>query len=115
MVDATRQAHPPDLPLPATLRTREPPAEERVLQQEGRRELRQALAQLPPAQREVILLRFGAGWSCAAVGQQIGRSEGAVKLLQHRGLQALLGGRWSTPSLTGLDIKRMMITGRRLG
>jgi RNA polymerase sigma-70 factor (ECF subfamily) len=89
LVDATRQAHAPGTPLGPTLRAAEPPAEELVLRREGQQELHRALQQLTAAQREVLLLRFGAGWNWAEVGQWTGRSEGAVKLLQHRALRAL--------------------------
>ena len=89
VVDAARRSHPPSAPLAPTLHAHEPQAEDLVLRREGQQEMQTALDQLTAAQREVVLLRFGAGWSCAAVGQWTGRSEGAVKLLQHRALLAL--------------------------
>ena len=89
LVDATRQAHTPCIPLVPTLRAPEPPAEELVLRRERQQDLQRALQELTAAQREVLLLRFGAGWSWAEVGRWTGRSEGAAKLLQHRALRAL--------------------------
>lgn len=51
--------------------------------------LQQALSQLDQIQREVVALRFVVGLSLQEVAQVIGRSEAAVKSLQHRGLAAL--------------------------
>ncbi len=51
--------------------------------------LRAALATLPPAQRTVLTLRFFEGLSPAEVAEVMGRSVGAVKVLQHRALRAL--------------------------
>ena len=64
LVDASRQAH-HCAPLVPTLHAAEPPAEELVLRREGHQDLQWALHQLTAAQREVLLLRFGAGWSWA--------------------------------------------------
>ena len=44
---------------------------------------------LPPDQRRVIVMRFGEEKSIREIAQEIGRSEGAVKQLQWRGLQSL--------------------------
>lgn len=51
--------------------------------------IRQALAGLDPAQREVVELRFLAGLSLREVAQALDRSVAAVKSLQYRGLLAL--------------------------
>ena len=51
--------------------------------------LQQALMQLDQNQREVVALRFVVGLSLQEVAQVIGRTEAAVKSLQHRGLAAL--------------------------
>jgi RNA polymerase sigma-70 factor (ECF subfamily) len=51
--------------------------------------LQHALSQLDQLQREVVALRFVVGLSLQEVAQVIGRSEAAVKSLQHRGLAAL--------------------------
>ncbi len=48
-----------------------------------------ALAQLDPAQQQVVSLRFIAGMSHAETAQVIGKSGGAVRVLQHRALAAL--------------------------
>ena len=44
---------------------------------------------LTPAQREVISLRFAGEMSVAEVAKLMGRSEGAVKALQHSAIVAL--------------------------
>jgi RNA polymerase sigma-70 factor (ECF subfamily) len=54
-----------------------------------------ALPQLPADQREVLLLRLAAGLTAPEVAATLGKSTGAVKALQHRGLASLarLSGR----------------------
>lgn len=44
---------------------------------------------LQPERRQLLLLKFGDGLSNAQIGEIMGRSEGAVKSLYHRTLQAL--------------------------
>lgn len=52
-------------------------------------QLRAALARLTLEQQRAITLRFGQGLSHREVAQLMGKSEGAVKLLQFRALRAL--------------------------
>jgi len=52
-------------------------------------EVRRLLCDLTDDQRQVIYLRFMADLSIQEVALRLGRSEGAVKALQHRGLQSL--------------------------
>jgi RNA polymerase sigma-70 factor (ECF subfamily) len=47
------------------------------------------LGRLSADQREVLLLRVGAGLSTAEVAAAVGKTVGAVKALQHRGLSSL--------------------------
>jgi len=49
----------------------------------------QAVGQLTQAQRDVIELRFAGGLSTAEVAKVLGKSQGAVKVLQHSALAAL--------------------------
>ena len=49
----------------------------------------QAVRQLTRAQRDVIELRFAGGLSSAEVAKVLGKSQGAVKVLQHNALIAL--------------------------
>ena len=60
-----------------------------VEQQLTREGVHKALAHLEPAQREVVTLRFLSGLSLRESASVLGKSENAVKALQHRGLTAL--------------------------
>ena len=51
--------------------------------------LRQALAELPDGQREVVVLRHVAGWSPTEIAERLGRTEDAVHGLHHRGRRQL--------------------------
>jgi RNA polymerase sigma-70 factor (ECF subfamily) len=51
--------------------------------------VRRALHRLPDDQREVIACRFFADLSARETAAQMGRSEGSVRVLQHRALAAL--------------------------
>ncbi len=63
-----------------------PLAAERAMTQA---ELRQALVHLTEEQRQVIILKFIQGMDNATVARVLGRSQGAVKSLQHRALVSL--------------------------
>jgi RNA polymerase sigma-70 factor (ECF subfamily) len=52
-------------------------------------ELREALATLPPDQREVLFLRHFTGLSPTEIAERLGRTEGSVHGLHHRGRRAL--------------------------
>jgi RNA polymerase sigma-70 factor, ECF subfamily len=63
--------------------------------------LRDALAELPHDQREVLVLRHFAGLSPGEIAQRIGRSEGSVHGLHHRARRTLtseLTSRGAAPS-----------------
>lgn len=51
--------------------------------------VRRLIGRLVPAQRDVLLLRIVAGLTVPEVAAAMGKSEGAVKALQRRGLLAL--------------------------
>jgi RNA polymerase sigma-70 factor, ECF subfamily len=53
------------------------------------RRLRRAVDQLPEERRQVIVLRFVDGLSAREIGAVLGRSEGAVRVLQHRALRQM--------------------------
>ena len=53
------------------------------------RRLRAAVASLPDDRRQVVVLRFVDGLSAREIGVVLGRSEGAVRVLQHRALREL--------------------------
>ena len=70
------------------------PEELAIERLEGSRVLA-ALRELSPDQREVLLLRMAAGLTAPEVADTLGKTTGAVKALQHRGLASLarvLGG-----------------------
>ena len=56
---------------------------------EEARGLRRALEQLPDDRRQVVVLRFVDGLTAREIGAVLGRSEGAVRVLQHRALRQL--------------------------
>jgi RNA polymerase sigma-70 factor, ECF subfamily len=51
--------------------------------------LRKHILELPAAQQQVILLHFIEGFDYPKIAKMIGKSEGAVRMLQHRGLTSL--------------------------
>jgi len=53
------------------------------------RRVRAALATLTDDRRQVLVLRFVDGLSAREIGEVLGRSEGAVRVLQHRALRDL--------------------------
>lgn len=54
-----------------------------------RQQLLAAIGQLTLDQQQVILLRFGEGLKIAEVSQLLDKSEGAVKIMQHRAIKRL--------------------------
>ncbi len=72
-------------PAPRSSTTAESLALDRVAEQE----MLEVLAALPAAQRQVLLLRTVADLSVQQTAEVMGRSEGAVKLLQHRAVASL--------------------------
>jgi RNA polymerase sigma-70 factor, ECF subfamily len=64
-------------------------------------DLREALAELPSDQREVLVLRHIAGLSPTEIAVRTGRSEGSIHGLHHRGRRALradLASRGAAPA-----------------
>jgi RNA polymerase sigma-70 factor (ECF subfamily) len=62
---------------------------ESVAQKLSWKEVRAAMAQLTDGQREVIALRFGQEMPIRDVAELLGKTEGAVKQLQARGIASL--------------------------
>jgi RNA polymerase sigma-70 factor (ECF subfamily) len=75
----------PNESLPAEANS--PLAQLEKRQAQGR--LRAAIRELTVDQQRVLLLRFGQGCKIAEVAQLMGKSEGAVKILQHRAIRRL--------------------------
>lgn len=92
LVDEYRQRsrRPEDLPFEATQDPRQAPdAEAAALDRVSRAQVLGLLAELPDGQREAVALRFVAELSLEETAEVLGRSVGAVKQLQRRGLLAL--------------------------
>ncbi len=67
----------------------EPAASVDLEETELRAKVFRMVGDLPPEQSTVIEMRFAGGASVREVAKHLGRSEGAVKQLQYRGLQTL--------------------------
>jgi RNA polymerase sigma-70 factor (ECF subfamily) len=67
----------------------DPPAPQEVDHAAERRELAAALAVLPEAQREVLLMRFVDGMSLAEIADALGVPEGTVKSRLHNAIARL--------------------------
>jgi RNA polymerase sigma-70 factor (ECF subfamily) len=52
-------------------------------------QVRRAILQLPKDQQHVILLRFIEGFRNAEIASILGKNEGAIRVILHRGLVAL--------------------------
>ncbi len=89
VIDTFRRRDRRNLPLAETIVARAALPEEQALEREAHRELREAIDKLTPQQREVLLLRFVEERSTAEVALLTGRSQGGVKVMQHRALAAL--------------------------
>lgn len=80
-------------PRPAPLEAADEPtvggADDEALVALGNERVRALLARLVPDQRDVILLRLVADMSIEETAATLGKSPGAVKALQHRGVAAL--------------------------
>lgn len=86
IADRSKRAakEPSDLDEAATVNTEMNPEEI-----EHRAQLFRLVGELPADQRRVIVLRFAEEKSIREIANELGRSEGAVKQLQFRGLQNL--------------------------
>jgi RNA polymerase sigma-70 factor (ECF subfamily) len=62
---------------------------ERLLRRNELITLAAALDALPPAQRDVVVLKFFGQWTHRAIAELLGRSEPAAKMLLHRALARL--------------------------
>jgi RNA polymerase sigma-70 factor (ECF subfamily) len=81
-------------------------------------DLSEALALLPTDQREVLVLRHFAGLSPTEIAQRIGRTEGSVHGLHHRGRRALtaeLSRRGAAPAIAHAPGARQVEASGELG
>lgn len=63
--------------------------EQHALRQEERAQLRIALQKLPALQQHILQLRYGDGLRCAEIARLLDKSEGAVRKLLSRSIEAL--------------------------
>lgn len=88
-------------------------------QVEDRARLFRLVDQLPEDQRHVVVMRFAEQKSVREIAQHLGRSEGAVKQLQFRGLENLRDGfdavKIAKPQRTQRSTKRIKKSGGRNG
>ena len=61
----------------------------RLEQLQLHQDLREAISELTPDQQQVIVLRFGEGRKLREIGRLMGKSEGAIKVLQYRAMKRL--------------------------
>jgi len=79
----------PKADLDEGLVSQEPDPQSQYLQKETATRLESAIRRLPEEQRAVIVLRFIEGMDYAQVAGIIGKSHGALRVIQHRALAAL--------------------------
>lgn len=92
IVDRFRRNMPVELsldPNSITLHSSSDDPAKKVEVSDEQAEIRRYLWKLSPDQRQVIVLKFFEGLSNHEVAEVLGKPEGAVKSLQHRGLNAL--------------------------
>ena len=79
------------LPLNDVLATSDEPVDPESLMRQtlDAYELREAILQLTPEQRQVIALKFIEGYDNAEIAQMMNKKEGAIRALQYRALRSL--------------------------
>jgi RNA polymerase sigma-70 factor (ECF subfamily) len=80
----------------------EPPARESDVDAD---ELRRALATLPDAHRVVVLMKDAYGFSCREIAEDLGISEGAVKVRLHRARRRLKDALYGAGSGEHADVR----------
>jgi RNA polymerase sigma-70 factor (ECF subfamily) len=90
VTDHYRSNNPPSLPLDSVSLTDSKDKPEQVVEERlSSYQLRQALALLTPDQRQVVTLKYLEEWENEAIAMALNKPVGAVKSLQHRGIEAL--------------------------
>jgi RNA polymerase sigma-70 factor (ECF subfamily) len=69
----------------------EPWPEQALLAEETLEQVRAAIAELPPRQQEVIVLRDVEGWDAPEVSEALGLSDGNQRVLLHRARSKVRG------------------------
>ena len=75
--------------MPEPEGAQESSAEDAALQSIGRRSMLELIENLSLEQQQVLMLKFLFNFSNGEAGTVLGKSEGAVKSLQHRALASL--------------------------
>jgi len=88
-VDATRSQHKCVYGIPEIIESPEPLTEDRIVAEDERQLLQAAISTLTIEQREIILLRFHDDRTISEIAALTGRTETAIKGLQHRAVGAL--------------------------
>lgn len=89
LIGQIRRKQPLSTPLDDRMELVDPHGHEAVTTLFDRMVLRQAIDQLTEDQQQVLMLKFFADMTNNEIAQVLGRSEGAIKALQHRALAAL--------------------------
>jgi RNA polymerase sigma-70 factor, ECF subfamily len=90
ITDYYRRPQPPCEPLEEDLFSKDAEClEDQVTGRLRDKQVRMALARLTPDQRQVLTLVYLEGWEKEDVASALGKPVGAVKALQHRGINAL--------------------------
>jgi RNA polymerase sigma-70 factor (ECF subfamily) len=79
----------PEEEIPETVQGEESSAEEQALESLGQTSMLELIDRLSPEQRQVLTLKFVFRFSNAETATILGKTEGAVKSLQHRALASL--------------------------
>jgi RNA polymerase sigma-70 factor (ECF subfamily) len=89
LIGQARRKRAVSTPLDENIELVDPRGQDEVLSIYDRVELQQAISQLTLDQQQVLTLKFFADMTNNEIATTIGRTEGAVKALQHRALQSL--------------------------
>jgi len=89
LIGQARRKRAVSTPLDENIEVVDPRGQEAVLSIYDRVSLQQAISQLTIDQQQVLTLKFFADMTNNEIAVAIGRTEGAVKALQHRALQSL--------------------------
>jgi RNA polymerase sigma-70 factor (ECF subfamily) len=85
---AARRSSPQE-EVPEPEGSRQPSAEDEALHSLGQSNMLELIEELSPDQRQVLTLKFVFDFSNAEVARILGKTEGAIKSLQHRALASL--------------------------
>jgi RNA polymerase sigma-70 factor (ECF subfamily) len=85
----SRRRWQPEAEVPEPLDSEEPSAELEAMQSIGRESMLELIEKLSPEQQQVLTLKFVFNFANADVATILGKTEGAIKSLQHRALASL--------------------------